>query len=52
MNEERQEKYRCIYLNETGYIPAPWGVQTDTERSEVGANTPLLQSRRQMANGI
>lgn len=23
-------------------FPAPWGVQTNTERSEVGANTPPL----------
>ena len=30
-----------------GTFPAPWGVQTSTERSEVGANTPLLRSRRQ-----
>lgn len=35
-----------------GTFPAPWGVQTSTEHSEVGANTPLLRSRRQMPNGI
>lgn len=30
-----------------GTFPVPWGVQTSTERSEVGANTPLLRSSGQ-----
>ena len=44
---------RARILNHRGgTFPAPWGVQAYTERSEVGANTPLLQSRRQMPKGI